>query len=550
MTTTSAAASRGEREPIPFRRGNWALALAVAVSFALSLALLLASLRANQGHFIYPLDDAYIHMAFSKHWACDGVLGITRYENTPATSSPLWSASLAALFYVGGVHEWTLFVLNNLCALGLLFLCTGLLRKHLASEVAVLVGLLGCVFLMPLLPAIFSGMEHILHAVLALALCYAASRLLAAPAAEATRWQMVALGLLGSLAVATRYESLFVVAAVGGFLLLRRRWVLACGFVGTAILPAVLMGIYSVQHGGYWLPNSLMTKAAFPHFDSWGNIYFALGGRALAKIVWVDQHLLGLFLLVAGLLIWRWYRNRSLALPDWMGLIYLPVLLLHCQFAQTGWFFRYESYLMVLGLMTAGLLGSDLQFAASGKRVLVALLVALCLFPGVQRGWTALWQTVPAMRNVYQQHYQMAQFLKVHYDKETVVLNDVGAITFLTDARCLDIGGLINMEIVRLMHQHAWTPGRLRELVAERKARIAIVYPELLPGPMPDWIPVATWRIRGNVVCAYDTVYLCALHAAEVPYLQKALRLFAITQRVPVQETWATDVTGTPGKPH
>ena len=90
MTTTGAAASLGEREVVPARRSRWALALAVAVAFSLTLILLLASLKANQGHFVYPLDDAYIHMAISKHWACDGVFGITKYEFTPATSSPLW----------------------------------------------------------------------------------------------------------------------------------------------------------------------------------------------------------------------------------------------------------------------------------------------------------------------------------------------------------------------------------------------------------------------------------------------------------------------------
>ena len=550
MTTTDAAASHDERRVTTVRKVRWSLALTVLVFLGMSLWLLLKSLDVNQGQFVYPLDDAYIHMAISKHWACDGVFGITQYEFTPATSSPLYIVLLTAVFRVCGPHELALLIINLFCTLGLLVLCTALLRRYIASEFVIAVGLLGCVFLMPLIPALFSGMEHILQTVLVLAVSYVASQLLATPVAQSNRRQIVLLWLLGLLAVATRYESLFVVATVGGFLVFRRRWGVALGLVGIAILPAVLMGIYSVQQGGFWLPNSLMTKGEFPKFDSALNIFFALGGRAMAKIVWVDWHLLGLVLLVSILLVARWYKTQTLAAPDWFGLIFLPVLLLHCQFAQIGWFYRYEAYLMVFGLIAALLLAGGLWPVITRRQAtLLLFLVALCLSPGLLRGRNALRQTVPAMQNVYHQHYQMAQFLKTFYERESVVINDVGAITYFTDVRCLDTGGLINTEIVRLMHSGTWTPERLREMVVARKARIAIVYPELLPGPMPDWLPVATWRISNNAICAFDTVFVCALSAAELPYLQKALRLFAIEQRVPVMEKRVADVSSASGKP-
>jgi hypothetical protein len=506
--------------------------------------LLLRSLDANQGHFVYPLDDAYIHMAIAKHWVCDGIFGITKYEFTPATSSPLWIVLLTAVFRVGGVQELALLVINLLCALGLLVLCAALLRRHLSSEPVIAVGLLGVIFLMPLLPALFSGMEHIFHTALVLALCYVAARLLAAPAAVATRRRDFALlWSLGFLATATRFETLFVVAVAGGCLLLRRRWLAALGLIACAVLPVLLMGFYSVQHGGYWLPNSLMTKGEFPKFDSALNILLALGGRSLAKLVTADWHLLGLAVLVVVLLLIRWQRSRTLAVLDWMGLLFLPVLLLHCQFARTGWFYRYEAYLVTFGLLVALLLGAGLWSAGTRRQaILLLLLTALCLCPGLIRASIAFRQTVPAMQNVYHQQIQMMRFLKTFYDRETVVINDVGAATFFTDVRCLDTGGLINTEIVRLMHSRQWTPERLRELVTARQARIAIVYPERLPGPMPDWIPLATWRIANNAICAYDTVYVCALNPAEVPRLRTALRLFAIGRRVPVEEKLATDV--------
>jgi hypothetical protein len=543
LITTGPSTNQDDGRITAARPIRWALALAVGVFLVVGGWLLLRSLEVNQGHFVYPLDDAYIHMAIAKHWVCDGIFGITKYEFTPATSSPLWIVLLTAVFRVGGVQELALLVINLLCALGLLVLCASLLRRHLSSESVIAAGLLGVIFLMPLLPALFSGMEHIFHTALVLALCYVASLLLAAPVGSADRRCVALLWSLGFLATATRFETLFVVAVAGGFLLLRRRWLAALGLIACAVLPVLLMGFYSVQHGGYWLPNSLMTKGEFPKFDSALNILLALGGRSLAKLVTADWHLLGLAVLVVVLLLIRWQRERNLAVPDWMGLLFLPVLLLHCQFAQTGWFYRYEAYLVTFGLMVALLLGAGLWSAGSRRQaVLLFVLTAFCLSPSLIRANIAFRQTVPAMQNVYHQHIQMMRFLKTFYDHETVVINDVGAITFFTDVRCLDTGGLINTEIVRLMHSRTWTPERLRELVTARKARIAIVYPELLPGPMPDWIPVATWRIANNAICAYDTVYVCALNPAEVPRLRTALRLFAIEQRVPVQEKLAADV--------
>ncbi len=540
MTTTDAAANEDERRTTAGKKVRWALACAVAVFLGLSFWQLRQSLEANQGHFVYPLDDAYIHMAISKHWVCDGVFGITKYEFTPSTSSPLYIGLLTLVFRCCGVQELALLVINLLCALGLLAVCAALLRRQLASEPVIAAGLLGVIFLMPLIPALFSGMEHILHTALVLALSYVAGGLLAAPAGPADRRRVALLWLLGLLATATRFETLFVAAVVGGGLLLRRRWGVALGLVACAVLPVLLMGCYSVQHGGYWLPNSLMTKGEFPKFDSTLNIFLALGGRSLAKLVWLDGHLLGLALLVAVLLLTRWYKTKTLAAADWFALLFLPVLLLHCQFAQTGWFYRYEAYLVVFGLLAALLLAGGLwSTLARPRRYLLLGLSVLCVAPACMRAGLAFRQTVPAMQNVYHQHFQMMLFLKTFYDRETVVINDVGAITFFTDVRCVDTGGLINTEIVRLMHEGAWTPDRLRELVTERKARIAIVYPELLPGPMPDWIPLATWRISNNAICAHDTLYVCALNPAEVPYLQQALRLFAIGRRVPVQETLA-----------
>ena len=46
------------------------------------------------------------------------------------------------------------------------------------------------------------------------------------------------------------------------------------------------------------------------------------------------------------------------------------------------------------------------------------------------------WRSTPgAMRNVYEQQYQMARFFRVAYPGDTIALNDIGAVAWLSSSR-------------------------------------------------------------------------------------------------------------------
>ncbi|MGO9387121.1 MAG: hypothetical protein ACLPWD_03630 [Methanobacterium sp.] len=47
-----------------------------------TVLLLVISLRLNNGHFAYGLDDAYIHMSIAENFALHGVWGVTLYGFT------------------------------------------------------------------------------------------------------------------------------------------------------------------------------------------------------------------------------------------------------------------------------------------------------------------------------------------------------------------------------------------------------------------------------------------------------------------------------------
>lgn len=112
----------------------------------------------------------------------------------------------------------------------------------------------------------------------------------------------------------------------------------------------------------------------------------------------------------------------------------------------------------------------------------------------------------------------MALFLKQYYNEATVAANDIGAISYLTDIRTLDLWGLSTVEAAQHKRNRSYNKATVYELTKSKGAKIAIVYDRLFTdgniaydGIPEQWIKVGQWRIENNVVCGDDTVSFFAL---------------------------------------
>jgi hypothetical protein len=510
----------------------WTLLAAVG-AYGLSVIFLLnVSLKQNQGAFIYPLDDTYIHTAIAKHWIQAGIWGVTRHEFSSTTSSPLWTGLIAVSYHLVGVNDWTPLALNLVCGVVVLLATQRLMQSYL-TQGWLLVAQLGIVWLTSLPVLALSGMEHTLH--LGLTLWFAGDALTLLTTSEAPPSRMYLTAAALSMA---RFEGLFLLGVVCLGLLWRRQVWAALSLGVSGFLPVAAYGLWSLSHGWYFLPNSLLLKGNLPALDSLSGIINALGYRALYYLGFTP-HLAILFFVSAFALAYA--RRRQLPLERealMLNGLFLATTLLHLQFASVGWFYRYEAYLVCWGLVGCACLLPKVartlraEMTRAGNRLRVALLMLIVGFGSIPLGVRAVnaWRDAPqATTNIYEQQYQMARFVQQFYQGQAIALNDIGAVNYLSDIRTVDLYGLGTLPVVGLKRARQYDTEAIAALTQRQGVKIALLYEHIYDeyGGLPSaWSKVGEWTISNNVICGDTRVAIYAVEPTERPRLIEALRQF------------------------
>ncbi|NLI79212.1 MAG: hypothetical protein GX442_22555 [Candidatus Riflebacteria bacterium] len=511
------------------------------------------------GRFIYALDDAYIHLQMATTLATHGVWGVSPQATVAASSSPLWVLLLATAHRISENFEIVPFIINVAGAAGLLFLMDWqgeALGWEGASPSLRFCLLVWFVFLIPLPALVFTGMEHVLHALLGLAFLGTAARYLWPPGEAPTADRPFLLMCLWAvLAVGIRYESLALVFPVVIVLLWRGEWRTGTMLGAAACLPVVGFGSFCWSRGGTFIPLSILVKTVgifqgVPWYVTW-----LPGIKGTMRLFHCPSLLLltGLGAYALGKSRWDSPKGRPILGDRLSGAValFLVAAALQVEFGDIGWFFRYEAYLVVLGMLTAfpaflRVLGIPLGPGPNQEfqrppprpaRVLV-LLASLLLF---ERVGQATWATPLAYRNIGAQQIQVSRFLRQYASSAPVALNDVGATSFFSGKPILDLWGLISPQVAMVRLRHAYDSAAIARLASEAGVESAVVFPEWFAdyGGMPaSWIPVASWRIPRNVVCGSDTVVFYAVSPATREHLETSLRRFSSSLPEGVQVTF------------
>lgn len=529
-------------------KAHWPLAAGLAFYWMTTLWIVRSALARTGGIVVYPLDDTYIHMAMARNAALHHVWGATRHAFSSSTSSPLWTATLAGADLIAGARTLTPLILNLVAGSAVVVTLHRWLRARRAAPTAIVVALVALIGCAPLPTLTFLGMEHTAHAALTLWFAAAAS---AALAAGRDGSGATALAALAAALVGMRYEGLFIVAVAAALFALKRRWIAVAAVVAGASVPVVAYGAWSMWHGWYFLPNSLLLKAQPLPARAVDVLMFVAGSPALHALVRNPAVLLIVVCSLAALL------ALSIETPEWRADHYALALvagaaLLHAQLAAFGGLYRYEAYLVVaaigvfarIAVTHGGALWRRRGGAGWTTGAAAAVAAWVVLFPFASRGINGVRNAPIASANIFDQQYQMAAFVKRFYDGRTVALNDIGAVGYLTDARIVDLYGIASRDVAEMKRERTYSSARVADVVAAQGADVALVYTSWFDdygGVPPAWQRAADWQTPDNVILGGSVVSIFAVDGAQRAALDDHLAAFA--GDLPARVTQSGDYT-------
>jgi hypothetical protein len=372
---------------------------------------------------VFPLDDAYIHLAVARTLAETGSWGVNPGQFASASSSPLWTMLLALCWPVAQYWpEGALAGLNLLSSVLLLGLAWSSLKEHSPFQQAILLLLL--VILVPLPFLVALGMEHTLQAALALGLLLSVERSKSA-------------GFLFFLAAATsliRYEGVALVGllALFGKQDIQKRVALLVGS-GGAVLA---FGFFCMLQGGAFLPNSILKKANYGQLDG-----FIAAFTECPSLV---------ALCIAGLGLLFVERRR--------GFLLLGLILSQAALGRVGWLYRYEAWLVVLGVLFVGRV-------ALARPVFWIFL--LPLFSRAALAWEAY---APGVQFAAAANVAVGKWLS----ERTVAVHDLGAAAFYGKGKVVDLSGLGTEALAKSIREKTLTAEALNRYLREEQVDLAV----------------------------------------------------------------------------
>ncbi|HWA07411.1 MAG TPA: hypothetical protein VG961_12740 [Ignavibacteria bacterium] len=495
--------------------------------------MLLISLYLNSWNFIYVIDDPYIHMAIAKNFVTSGNWAVNGQTFTSATSSPMWTLLISISYFMTGVNTADPFILNLVfsvlsVAAALKIFKYFTLEKYLYYLIAVFI------FASPLPALVFTGMEHPAQIWLSLLFVFYVSLYITGKNESGA--MLLVLAMISMLLTALRYEDLFLVFSAALFMLTRKKYLPAMLLLIAGFIPVIAYGIISVENGSMFLPSSILVKSRVGELTALEILKVPY--RALKRMLEPDI----IFLLPP--MVFVFFKNykqkfKELNAQQVMFGIFLLTYLLHMCFAQTGWFFRYEAWLVSMGIIVLSInlysayfsgRHESLNYVFKSSRVYSRILFVLILLSICGRSVSSF--LVPqSSNNIYNQHYQMAAFANTLPAGTTIAANDIGMLNFYTQNKIVDLWGLADTDAAAYKLKGNYTTSAIDSITRQNDVELAIIYTDWFSqyGGVPnEWHLLGSWKMtRLNIVCGNEKVSFYSLNPDRVQQYKVLLDKFS-----------------------
>jgi hypothetical protein len=490
----------------------------VGLYLLMSVLVFFAIIHKTHGHFIYTLDDPYIHLALAEN-VSHGHYGINADEFSSPSSSAIWPLLLIP-FSGKSWHVFLPLVWNLLFgALAAWLIGTMMDRwpnRNLGSNndrwrQVITAGLL--IMVANLVGLTFIGMEHVLQVLLTIACAFAITETLDGRPIPA--WCLCA-AVIGPM---VRYENLAITVGIAILLTGLKRRKTAAAVLLLAILPLIGFGFFLHSIGLPWLPTSVLFKggAADPNLSRAVALSKILPKAILTAIKSSERWPLVILLFIFWRLAWMEKdRVRRFCFAG-VGV----VVGLHLLIGRFGWFHRYEIYALVFAVLIL------MHVLAERPRFMFGYFVLSLVFLGsISIGVTL--NSARAADDIYGQQYQMHRFIESFYSGAFAV-NDLGLVSYQkpSGSTVVDLLGLGSPEAARQTIKDApW----LRQITQRHGVSLAMIYPNWYNSIPEEWTPM------GKMCLLDDPVVLtnqCVVFYSTTPDARQkilnSLQLFAPT---------------------
>src|SRR6218665_438938 len=389
-----------------------------------------AYFQLSGSQFVYPIDDAYIHMAIAKKFGESGFWSINFNSFDSASSSILYTLLLSSLIKLFGDNIYYPMILNIVAGY---FTTYWIYRyfKDFYSEKELRLGLFLFLPVSLLYVMVILGMEQTIHMLLSVMAIYFIKKNFAS---DFKRSDFVKLLLTILFLALVRFESMFFISCLGVILLINKKiketiLVLVVGF-----LPIVIFGLISIREGGFFFPNSVIIKGSYPE----GNILKSVW-TIFKKGILLNVSFYKLFLfpfICIGIYLYGQFKSQKLKglfQKDYLLFIIVGTILLQSVFAIIR--YRYENYLMIMlvMLMVPIVAGYFRKIKTEKKSfeslMFIVFFVGFCLV-GAYRFVYSHPVIKVSSKNVEEQQVEMGKLLNRFYKGQKVVANDIGAIAY------------------------------------------------------------------------------------------------------------------------
>lgn len=447
--------------------------------FSLTITILFPIFSFSKG-IVYPLDDVYIHLTMAKNLLQYASWGLFPNQNIAASSSPLYTILLAPFTFSSVLAIYAPLLLNVFVSIVLLFLLKStMLRLQLSTLIRTILGIL-FILIIPLPSLTVMGMEHLLHSLFVVAIVFVITN------GKNKQW---ILPIFTALSLFLRLETSFVLLGISIWCLFEKKWdillQISIGFVFGIGLYFLLSIIFSISI----IPNTILLKTILNEQTFLSSTF---------QKVWNSKLLL--FLSILSVIILGVQLKKSK-----LFLIVSITSISHLVFARQGWFFRYETYIIVLFFVMF-----ILEFFKdyTQRKKLITLFFGLTfLLICTKRAFLSMSTTHLASKNIYDQQFQTAMIVKLLPAETKIAVNDIGVVAYYNnDMRIIDLYGIATNEIFSMKQSSTFSSEQIRQYLTSQNVEFLALYTSWFESEMLlDFRKLGTISLQNNVVCG-DTV--------------------------------------------